>query len=163
MPGHALRGGKVTGMPRATAACRPLNKGPLKEANSTSSTLSIADSFFFEELSATMGYAHAAHWLAQHVNAHAGRRSGARSADRSSGSSPLSSPRRQQTASLSSESEQTYQTSDTRSDISELAHKLGADGCLLYTDAAHVVLDVPPRSPRRAVDAAAGRANPRLR
>jgi hypothetical protein len=154
---HASRGGKLSIKPRATAACRPLNKGPLKEANSTSSTLSIADSFFFEELSATLGYAHAAHWLAQYVNAPAGRRSGARSADRSSCSSPFSSPRRQQTASLSSESEQTCQTSDTRSDMSELAHELGADGCLLYTDAAHVVLDVPLRSPRKAVDIAARR------
>jgi hypothetical protein len=45
-----LHGGKVTGMPRITDACHPLNKGPLKEANSTSSTLSITDSFFFEEL-----------------------------------------------------------------------------------------------------------------
>lgn len=154
---HAPRGGKLCTKPRATAACRPLSKGPLKEANSTPSTLSIADSFFFEELSATWGYAHAAHWLAQHVNAPAGRQSGARSADRSSASSPLSSPRRQQTASLSSESEQTYQTSDTHSDMSELAHELGAEGCLLYTDAAHVVLDVPPRSPRKGVDTAAGR------
>jgi len=47
-------------------------------------------------------------------------------------------------------------TESVHAEMSELALELGEDMGLLYTDAAHVVLDSPPRSPRRAVDIEAG-------
>ena len=120
--------------------------------------LSIADAFFFDELTTNVGYAEAAHWLGKHAHAPgAGRRSGAMSSTCSSVSSPLSSPRRPNDAALpgafpAPTSPCLSANAGNASEMSELAMGLGADGGLLYTDAAHMVLEGSPRSPRRPHD-----------
>ena len=101
-----------------------------------------------------MSYAEAAQWLAENVKAPC---SGPASC--SAAVSPLCSPRRQHSLALSphdaplprdvpAENVETY--------MSKLSPELRADWGLLYTDAAHMVLDMLPLSPQKAVDIEAG-------
>jgi len=117
----------------------------------TAFKLSIADAFFLEELRATLSYAEAAQWLAEHVKSPG--RSGPRSS--SCSASPLCSPRRPHSLTVSPHDAPLPKDASAESVeayMSKLSLELGADRGLLYTDAAHMVLDRHNRSPQKAVD-----------
>jgi hypothetical protein len=111
--------------------------------------LSIADAYFLEELRATLSYAEAAQWLAEHVKAPG------RSGRSSCSASPLCSPRRPHSLPLSMHDAplpRDVSAESVEAYMSKLSLELVADRGLLYTDAAHMVLDMLPRSPQKAVD-----------
>ena len=118
-------------------------------------TLSIADAYFFEELSAALGYKQATHWLAHHCKQRSGANSSAGSATPCSHEAAGSAM-----CSLLPTERNSWKTG--HAEMSGLALELGADRGLLYTDAAHRVLDVSPRSSRKAVDTEAGGAKQTL-
>ena len=120
-------------------------------------TLSIADAYFFEELSAALSHTQATHWLAHHANCK--QRSRANSLAGSA--TPVLSCLQLEAAGSAMCSPLPAERNSWRTvqaEISGLALELGADRGLLYTDAAHRVLDVSPRSSRKAVDTEAGGA-----
>ena len=126
---------------------------PRAPASHSHAALSVAETFFFEELAANAGYAEAAHWLRTERtrSVRSGAMSSAMSSTMSSTScssvsSPVCSPRRPNGACLSG-ALSIPGTTRMASDMSELALGLGEDGGLLYTDAAHKVLEGPPQSP----------------
>ena len=135
----------------AIEACKGMTKQlPRRPA---AFTLSVADAFFFEELRATLSYAEAAQWLAEHVKGRSGPRSSPCSA------SPLCSPRRPHSLPLSPRDAplpRDVSAVSVEAYMSKLSPELEADRGLLYTDAAHMVLDVLPRSPQKAVNIEAG-------
>ena len=136
---------------RHLCVCCGMSQKQLSRARPETFTPSIADAFFFEELSVTLSSAEASHWLAQlfHAPGCPGGQPSAASSSQRDAVSPVSRPYDAPLArDVAGES--------VHAEMSELALELGEDMGLLYTDAAHVVLDSPPRSPRRAVDIEAG-------
>jgi hypothetical protein len=129
-----------------------MSQNQLSRARPEHFTPSIADAFFFEELSATLSSSEAAHWLAQHFHAPGCPGAGQPYAASSSQNEPVSPVSRPYDAPLARD----VAGESVHAEMSELALELGEDMGLLYTDAAHVILDSPPRSPRRAVDIEAG-------
>ena len=115
--------------------------------------LSITDAYFVEELTASVGYAEAARWLDTHAHGSGARcrrsmtvssspmTSISSSAAASPSPSSQCSPRRPNEAPLPGALSSGQARMRMAWDMSELAMGLGADRGLLYTDAAHMVLE----------------------
>ena len=118
---------------------------PRAPASHSHAALSVAETFFLEQLAHNVGYAEAAHWLRAERSVRSGAMSSTVSSTScSSASSPVCTPRRPNDASQSG-ALSSPGTTRIASNMSELALGLGEDGGLLYTDAAHKVLQGSPR------------------
>ena len=122
----------------------------------TDSKPSMADTFFFVELSSSLGYDEAHEWL-KTTNTSRARSSPLVSEASTRSSSPCSDRR----SSITSEHQQSPKAGQCEEPITErtlsglmeiMIQEHGSRAGLLFTDSAHRLLDSPPTSPGRDCD-----------